>query len=30
MEGIAGEIYFLSELLTEDDNMRFPGYEIWT
>ena len=28
MEGVAGEVYFLSELLTEDDDMRFPGYEV--
>ena len=28
MEGITGQIYFLSELLRDDENLKFPGFEI--
>ena len=28
MEGLSGEICLLSDLLANENNMRFPGYEI--
>jgi hypothetical protein len=28
MEGVSGEIAFLSDLLSGDEYVRFPGYEI--
>ena len=27
-EGLSGEVYFLSDLLTNEDAVRFPAYEI--
>ena len=28
MEGVTGDICFLSDLLRNEDDVRFPGYEI--
>jgi hypothetical protein len=28
MEGVTGDICFLSDLLRNEEDMRFPGYEI--